>query len=227
MKNLALSSSLMLAMILSTACNQATAMSRPAPIVRDVPAAPAAGASLPAPVLAAPTEQVGTFEQGVEIGLRNGGLTVLRLKQRTVGTVGCEGLDDLQTALLAVTRVVRPPAQSGDQLVAGFFTGYLRALREGIREARAGCDQLSFDSGAYAGTLYGTLFCQASSVSHDVLGSIETEALYEGWTGGNAERIAECEEALAAAASACELQTTERLAEVSCTDRLPIVTDGE
>ena len=174
-----------------------------------------------------PTEETGTFEQGVELGLRNGGLIVERLKLRTVGTQGCEALPELQGALLAVTRSIRPPRDSGDSLVAGFYTGYLRAARAGIREARAGCDQLTFDSGGFAGSLYGILFCQVSTVSTEALGTLQTEALYEGWTGGASDRTAECEEALAAATATCGLEQIEPLATLSCSDRVPPITDGE
>ena len=221
MKNLALSSSLFMALFGAVACNQATAMTKAAPVIQDAPAPPQA--LIPVP----PAENTGTFEHGVVVGLRNGGLIVERLKLRTVGTQGCDALGDLQTALLAVVRAARPPAHSDDSLVAGFYSGYLRSVRTGLREARSGCDSLSFQTGGFAGTLYGTLFCQVHAVSPAALESLEAESLYAGWTGGAESVRTECEEALAAAASECALEQIEPLAELSCSDRLPDITDGE
>ena len=179
------------------------------------------GRAIPQVVETRPSS-VGTFEQGLEIGRRNGGLISERLKARTVGTQGCEALPQLQSALLAVTRTLKGPQNQDDALVSGFFTGYLRAVREALRETRQGCDALTFDEGTYAGSLLGTLFCQAKQADEKALSSLTSEPFYEGWAGGNESLRAECQIALEETALSCDLDLSQTL-ETACNDGFPLI----
>src|SRR4051812_37670047 len=78
---------------------------------------------------------VGTVDQGYQVGLRNGGITVRRVRQRTLDHLGCGGLDIFQDTLLRVTRSVRASGGSGDRFVKGFYQGYRDAVRQGVHEA--------------------------------------------------------------------------------------------
>lgn len=200
----------------SFACNDASAMGRKnrdsgkdagSDIVVPAPPAPVVPAPAPDPVVVVPvpapvpvnpapavpvSESAGTYGEGYELGKRNGGIIVDRLRTRTVGVEGCAGVHKLQEGLIAVTRSIRPPQNSDDRMVRGFFRGYLDAVREGVAEARTGCRVRRFTDGLFAGTLYGNLLCQVSTVSVVVATELEVQSLYGGWSGGSADVLKEC-----------------------------------
>lgn len=155
---------------LSIACSDASALA-PAP--------------LPAGI------EAGTEAQGRALGRRNGDIIVGRLRDRTVGTQGCAAIDQLETALVSVTRNVRRPV-GGDDLARGFYRGYLDSVRDGIRDARASCGSFGHSSGVFAGQLYGALLCEVSKVSVDLATSFETDWLYDGWSGQSIQVLQEC-----------------------------------
>jgi|GEM_PF-6747822 len=141
---------------------------------------------------------VGSFQQGYELGKRNGEIISDRLKDRTVGVDGCAGIPKLQDALVSVTKTVRPPVISADDpaandaVVRGFYQGYIDAVRENIRETRQICDRSAFNSGDFAGNLYGSVLCQVTKVSVETAMALELDALYGGWSGGSDDVVSEC-----------------------------------
>ena len=161
---------------LTIACNNASAL----PVVP-------LDRLLPAPE----SVSAGTQTEGYALGRRTGEIIVNRLSDRTVGTEGCSAIGRLESALVQVTRNIRRP-QGDDDLVRGFYRGYLDAVRGGIRNARTVCDNQSYASGEFAGQLYGALLCEVSKVSLDLATSIELESLYDGWSGGSVDVIQEC-----------------------------------
>jgi hypothetical protein len=159
----------------------------------------------------ASADTTGTFEQGLAIGQRNGGLISQRVKLRTVGTEGCGAIPQLEQGLLAVTRNIRGPVDRSDALVAGFFAGYLQAVNQTIAEARLGCNAWTQDDGKLAGSLLGALFCGAHLSQTSAVQSLGTIGFYPGWSGGNAQSIEQCHATLEEVAQGCELVTTEEI----------------
>jgi hypothetical protein len=193
-------------------CNDAVAMGR---------AAPAAPVDEPIADRLDPGPAAGTFEQGYELGRRNGQIISQRLRERTVETEGCRAIPRLQEALLKVTRTVRPPAHSQDALVRGFFRGYLDSVRKAIRDARNGCGVRQHTDGIFAGSLYGALLCQVSTISLEAVTTLEVESLYAGWAGSSDEIISECRTAATVTLKECDDRLPELLSasvETSCLD---------
>jgi hypothetical protein len=204
---------------LMSCTNGASAMSR-----AQVPSAPTAPAKTSPATVADPGSLAGGgFAEGRILGQRNGALLVNRLKQRTTDVLGCDGIESLQAALVKVTRSLKAPGHSADDLVAGFYSGYLSEVRKTIRELRQGCDVLDYSSGSFAGELFGAIACQSQSVSIEVLTELELEPLYTGWSGGSSEVQLGCLTTLTQTVTACtdgaELSTEiEALLSVSCSD---------
>jgi hypothetical protein len=157
----------------------------------EAPATPVA--STPATVKPhVPDPSAGSFQQGLELGNRNGSLIVQRLRAKTVDVYGCAATSDLENALVTVTRRLRPPLSQDDQLVRGFFRGYSRAIAQGIRDIRQECENLAFEQGDFAGNFAGALLCQVSTLSVEFATSIEVSGLYDGWSGGSTQVIEQC-----------------------------------
>lgn len=174
----------------------------------------------------------GDFEQGLALGARNGNIIVARLKDRTLGTEGCRALGKLEDALVKVTRTVRPSAnqraQDQDALVAGFYQGYIKEVKEGIREARHECAALKHDRGRFAGELAGSLLCNVTSISVELVQAIAIAPLYSGWAGGDEATVAECHTTATATLQSCSDVNTD-LAQIlslsveqSCADSLAL-----
>ncbi len=176
-----------------------------------------------APAAPAPFRS-GDWEDGRAMGLKNGDSIVQRLRQRTIDTdAGCAAEAQLETAVLAVSRAVRPPANAAsDDVVAGFYEGYLDALRDGVANARAECDAGAYADGAFAATLYGNVLCQVAKVSAQALIEVTLAPLYTGWSGGSEAVQASCLGTLETTVKACtggELGTTLELRlEAGCAD---------
>ncbi|MGZ3697566.1 MAG: hypothetical protein ACXWP5_05635 [Bdellovibrionota bacterium] len=217
---------LMLAALGGMACNDASAMSRgktasvpampvivdpgPSPEETSVPdlgQTPPVVVVEPQPVavppVVVPVPESGTQSDGYALGLKNGAVLVDRLKQRTVDEKGCSAIGDLQQALLAVSKSIRPPANLKDKVVRGFYRGYLDAIRDAIRDARAGCGVSALDDGSFAGSLYGEVICQVDATGSDGLGGLKLEPLYSGWSGGSSDIQSECQASLELALNAC------------------------
>jgi hypothetical protein len=139
-----------------------------------------------------PDVSAGSFQQGIELGNRNGDLIVQRLRARTVDVYGCAATDDLEAALVSVTRRLRPPLSQDDQLVRGFFRGYSKAIARGIRDVRDECDHHAHEQGDFAGQFAGALLCQVSTLSVEFATSLEVTGLYDGWSGGSNQVIEQC-----------------------------------
>ncbi len=224
MTSASVSMSLIMTLLGTVACADASAFGRSAtkPPVVELPPPPPVDTGTPAPVTAPapvvapapiPTDHgnvtpgttpisAGTFEQGLEIGRRNGDLIAQRLTDRTVGTEGCTGIGKLERGLLAVTRSIRPPASASDALVRGFYRGYLNSVREAIRSTRRGCDLSRLDRGDVVGEIYGSLLCQVASLSVEAVTRFEVESLYAGWAT-TADVVAECRTSVAVTVRNC------------------------
>lgn len=188
---------------------------------RNLPAVPAptqTTSHTPAPL------RSGDWEDGRALGLKNGDTIIDKLRARTVDTeAGCSATGQLEAAVLAVSRAVRPPAHAAsDDVVAGFYEGYLDALREGVAQVRADCGTGAYADGEFAATLYGNVLCQVSKVSADALISVTLAPLYAGWSGGSEAVQASCLGTLETTLRACtggELGTTLELhLEAGCAD---------
>lgn len=195
MSSASVSMALISALVGTVACADASAFGRSAPLPADH-GDPGNGIPGTTPISA------GTFEQGLEIGRRNGDLIAQRLTDRTVGVEGCAGIGKLERGLLAVTRSIRPPAQASDALVRGFYRGYLDSVRAAIRSARRGCDAVRLDRGDIVGEIYGSLLCQVAGVSVEAVTRFEVESLYAGWAT-TAEVVAECRTSIAVTVKNC------------------------
>jgi hypothetical protein len=193
-------------------CGGASAMAK-------APAAPVVASQAPAAVVVGG----GDFGDGYELGLRNGGILVDRLKSRTTDLQGCSAIGQLESALVKVTRTVRPPANRRDRFVSGFYSGYLDSVRDAIAEVRWGCDLGGYSSGEFAGQLYGAVACQVETISVDALLGLELKPLYVGWSGGSSSVQASCRTTLIETLTACssgasvEVQL-EAAIRVSCSD---------
>lgn len=204
-------------------CGSAEAMGRSQDSLPSVPTAVAAPATLPV-VLG--ESGAGDYGDGRALGRRNGSILVDRLKQRTTDIGGCGAIPQLERALVSVTRTVRPPYQSGDAFVSGFYSGYVDVVRDTIRDLRYGCDSSIYSSGEFAGQLYGAVACQVRTVSvsfESALGSLEIQPLYSGWSGGSTAVQSSCRvtlrESIQSCASGSELSTDlEAAILVSCSD---------
>lgn len=200
----------------SLACSDAKAMAKRNPQLE------------PTPVPTQIVEQNDRYQQGFELGHRNGTLMAERLRERTVGLSGCSALDDYQRGLLAVSRTIRPPASLGEpngtDLGRGYFRGYLEATRAAIHDSRQGCNALIYDSGVFPGELFGALLCQVTKVDLSILSSLELVPLYEGWTGGASEVITQCHDSAQLVISQCGTDTSsvqsqlELIVQLSCKD---------
>ena len=133
-----------------------------------------------------------SYKQGYGIGQRNGGLMVKRLQAKTVDTQGCSAIDDLQKALLSVSKKIRAPATKDNDIARGFFRGYLDSIRTALQKTREGCNSLTYERGDFAGELYGSLLCQLSKVSVEAAINFEAVSLFDGWSGGSLETEQEC-----------------------------------
>jgi hypothetical protein len=219
-------SSVLILSAMTLACSDATAMSRTRV---EEQLAPAPAAQLPLaqdenrlPPLEIERLSAGTYQQGLQLGRRNGDILVNRLRLSTLGTRNdCRRVDDFQEALVKVTRGVRPPANSEDALVAGFYRGYIDSVRKAIRDARTGCGIRHFSSGAYAGQLYGALVCQVSTISVEAVNSLQLESLYEGWSGGSSVVVDECRSSASVTVKDCAGELNDSITiqiEQSCSD---------
>jgi len=188
--------------IAGVGCGSAEAMGRG-------PSTPANATPVPLVVIAPPVIGGGDFDDGYQLGLRNGGLLVDRLKQRTTDELGCDAIDQLESALLKVTRTVRPPLAApgapglSDWFVKGFYTGYTDSVRGTLREVRGACDYSSYSSGEFAGQLYGAVACQVQTLSSDALIQLQLQPLYSGWSGGSSSVLSTCRASLLQTIESC------------------------
>ncbi len=182
------------------------------------PAAPATNSAM-----------AGTFKQGYTLGERNGDILVQRLRARTVEISGCAAVDELEAALLNVSAKIKPPVAAGAapdaKFIKGFYKGYIDALKAGIQEVRAQCHASVFESGEFTGNLFGALLCQISTISIDIVTSVEATPFYDGWTGGELARQDECRIAAEVTLESCSnqvnlVQLLELTVKASCTDQI-------
>ncbi|MCC7440977.1 MAG: hypothetical protein IT285_05065 [Bdellovibrionales bacterium] len=171
---------------------------QPAPVVVVTPA--------PAPVIGDDID-IDDNREGYLLGLRNGRILVDRLIRSTVGADGCGAVAQLQSALVRVARNLTPPDMGPDAedeaFTLAFFEGYLRAIQEGVRATRQGCEALALDDGAFAGELYGSLLCSLTTVSVELASQLVVRSLYEGWSGGSADVISSCQTSIAVTLESC------------------------
>ncbi len=182
----------------------------------------------PGPVEGPPSTSSDPYKEGLELGHRNGALIVQRLKDKTIGLQGCEALGELENALIKVSRSIKPPSVGGQtpdkQLGRGFYHGYLTEVKEAIRETRQGCNAVSFQDGLLPGELAGTVLCQISHISLDVLTEVEASPLYSGWSGGTPELVEQCQTSAQLVLKSCGTdlasieETVQILIQLSCRD---------
>lgn len=127
---------------------------------------------------------VDSFSDGLKLGHRNGSIIVERIKDRTLGLRGCDGLDGFLGALKVLLSSVRAPLGSSQQLSAGFYQGYLNAIQEALLAGRSSCGLGAFSSGGYIGELYGGLLCSIANIDIGIVSLIELLPIQQGWTGG-------------------------------------------
>ncbi len=187
----------LLAMTFQVACTQAEAFAPKIPALEE------------APEVLFTESHSGTFREGFEFGLRNGRLISQRIEARTVGQKGCGGLEDFERGLIAVAKAVRAPESDEDLRVAGFFSGYLDAVKTSLQNVRKGCDFLVFTEGRTLGKLLSAVSCSAAGVSQTVLTTIELGTLESGWSGGLTWLVQECEETLIKETSECSAALSE------------------
>lgn len=171
-------------------------------------------------------ESAGSWQQGYSLGQRNGSILVNRLKQVTIGQSGCAAVGDLENALIEVAKNIQAPVSNDEALVQGFFKGYLDSIRDAVKETRQSCDLGGYESGAFAGQLYGNLVCSMISVDISIVSGLDLEPLYTGWSGGSDQVIAGCETELSLKVQQCsDIQTVDTISltiQQSCNDTLTL-----
>lgn len=145
---------------------------------------------------------VGTFAEGHQVGLRNGALIAERVHKKTVGKHGCRALNDFQNALNVVTARVRPASNRGTRFTAGFYQGYVDAIKDAVKETRTECKQRRFSDGLFPGAIFGNVFCQAAYEDPAALESLAFGPIYEDWSADKDTRDA-CEAAFAIVTGDC------------------------
>lgn len=192
-----------LLLVSAVACSDATAMGK----AQNSSGSGAAGGGLPALNTANGNAlSAGSYQDGLILGHRNGEIIVGRLRAGTIGVRGCSALPKLEQALIKVVQNITAP-QGGDQLVRGFFKGYLDSVRDAIHQTRWTCQASTFDNGEWAGIFYGTLLCKLSVISIDMAQSLEMEPLYEGWSGSSSDVKHECRTAANVTLKSCKLSS--------------------
>lgn len=145
---------------------------------------------------------VGTFEEGLQVGSRNGTLIAERVHKATIGRKGCAALRQFQNALNSVTARTRPTVSRGSKFTAGFYQGYLNAVREAIKETRIECKVRRFSDGIFPGALIGNVYCAVALEDADALHDITFGNIYDGWSEGRNVRD-ECDLAFSVVAGDC------------------------
>ncbi|MGK5082280.1 hypothetical protein WDW37_03165 [Bdellovibrionota bacterium FG-1] len=168
----------------------------------------------------------GDFGDGYNLGQRNGGILIDRLRQRTVDLEGCGAVARLENSLLRVTQTVRPPFESSGGFVAGFYSGYLNAVRLALATVRTSCGISQYSDGKFAGKFYGEIACQVQAISVDLISSLQIQPLYAGWSGGSNAVQTHCETTLRETIQTCTngADSTVQIDEairVSCSDINP------
>jgi hypothetical protein len=83
---------------------------------------------------------------------------------------------------------------------------------------------LPYRDGGFAGNLYGSLLCQVTKVSVNVITDLQIESLYQGWSGGSAQVIDECRTAATVTLEQCGVSTLSQAlqltVETSCSDSI-------
>lgn len=206
-------------------CSDASAMAK-GQAAAPVPAAIAP--ALAPSAISAGLHAGGGFGDGYSLGLRNGSIIVNRLKQRTTDLRGCAGVGQLESALLSVSRTIRPPSHGSDTaFVGGFYSGYVDSIRGTLGKLRQGCGIEIYSTGEFAGEFYGAVACQIQSVSVDIteaISSLQILHLYDGWSGGSSSVQSSCKTTLLATLQSCtdgaEVSTElEAALSVSCSDQ--------
>lgn len=144
----------------------------------------------------------GTFEEGLQVGGRNGTLLAERVHKATVGKKGCAALNQFQNALNSVTARARPTVSRGSKFTAGFYQGYLNAVREAIKETRTECKVRRFSDGIFPGALIGNVYCAVALEDVDALHHVAFGNIYDGWSNGRNVRD-DCELAFSVVAGDC------------------------
>ena len=225
LKNKALGALVLTALAVSAStlgCGSAEAMGR-APTTTPPPASSTQPAAPTSTAVVTDVEGAGGFQDGQQLGLRNGTILIDRLKQRTTDVGGCEAIPQLENALVRVSRSIRPPHRSRDAFISGFYSGYINAVRSSIHDLRQGCDSSIYSSGEFVGQLYGAVACQVQTVSAEALLGLELNPLYTGWSGGSSAVQANCRltlrETIQTCSNGAELSTEiEAALLVSCSD---------
>lgn len=149
-------------------------------------------------------ESVGCFAEGLAYGHRNGSLIADRIERRTIETEGCVALTDYQHALRAVLHAVRVPGGRSSNYTAGFYQGYLNAVKESLQTSRAGCQAVIYENGADAGSLLGDFFCQVAANDAQVLDQLDFGPVYSGWAATDLTKT-ECADAFEVTTAECAI----------------------
>ena len=202
--------------LLLTACTSGLSAS-------STPAVAASSGSLGGSIVDVVPTTAGNYDDGYQLGLRNGEILVGRLRKRTVDIAGCSAVDQLQAALIKVVRSARPPSHDSDEYVAGFYTGYIDSIRGAVSEVRYTCDESQYSSGDFAGQLYGEVACQVASISASAISYLQFQPLYSGWSGGSSSVQSGCRTTLLATLQSCSTgtdiaATINATVSVSCSD---------
>lgn len=153
-------------------------------------------------VKASANEVVGTYKEGHVVGTRNGALNAERVHKATIGKRGCSALTQFQNTLNVVTARVRPTSARGSRFTAGFYQGYVDAIRNAVQETREECKQRRFSDGLFPGALFGNVFCQAAYEDPEALADMKFGSIYDDWSADRDVRDA-CEAAFAIVTGDC------------------------
>lgn len=146
------------------------------------------------PSAASVNVSVGTFKEGQDVGLRNGGLMAARISKRVLAQRGCAGVGQLQYALGTVVANLHAPLDRSSAFTAGFFNGYVRAIGQSVANARATCRLAEWEDGSFPGELMGGVYCQVAEQYPEALSDLVFGPIYDGWSSSQAVQ-SECVQA--------------------------------
>lgn len=132
--------------------------------------------------MASANVSVGTFKEGVDVGHRGGALIAERVYKKVIGQKNCAGLGEYEYALKKVISTVKAPRGSNSQFTAGFFHGYVDAVKQAIQGARKECRAHSYLDGTFPGEFFATIFCQVADQDLAALDSFSFGPIYAGWS---------------------------------------------
>ena len=164
----------------------------------------------PTPLPPRPTTD--RYRDGLALGGQNGARMIEQIKRSTIGKDGCAGQPAFETALVAVTKAIRPPKPGSNEdldLARGYFRGYSEAFGKALYDGRRECDLPTIVPGSLPGTVIGSLLCGAGSIEVKLLDLVEVEPIYPGWAGGKGEAKSECSKVAVEIAEGCSIGNEE------------------